>query len=272
MSNPFATPSLGSGSFLPEDYVAQKAETRGNIIILALFALVLAGVVGAFMVTNRSWQALKTRQTEVKTAYEAESKKMDQLKALENQRQEILEKAEVTAALAERVPRWALLAELTLRMPLDVQRDQLSFKSRRLEAPPPAIANTAGVRSLVGANQPKKDEAPKPQPPRFECQLTLAGTAERNNDVADYIAALRQSPVLEDVELQYIREAKSDDRLVRRFELVAKVRQDVNSKTLSDSLSKLVAQREEALSQGNSETPSQADADANTNAPNGQER
>ncbi len=271
MSNPFSTPSLGSGSFLPEDYVAQKAETRGNIIILALFAVVLAGIVGAFMVTNRSWQALKSHQVEVKAAYEAESKKMDQLKALETQRQEILEKAEITAALAERVPRWALLAELTLRMPLDVQRDQLTLKSRRLEAAAP-VANTSGVRSLVGgANQPKKDEAPKPQPPKFECQLTLAGTAERNNDVADYIAALRMSPVLDDVELQFIREAKSDDRLVRKFELVAKVRQDVDSKVLSDSLTKLVAQREQALTDRASQPGQQADAAQPTNAPSGQE-
>ncbi|NJS14467.1 MAG: arylesterase [Sphingopyxis sp.] len=47
---------------------------------------------------------------------------------------------------------------------------------------------------------------------------------------------MRESPVLKDVELQFIREGKEDDRVVRKFELLALVRNDVDSKALGDSL------------------------------------
>ncbi len=251
MSNPFTKPMNQGGSFLPEDYVARKAETRANIITLALFALVMAGVTGAFVVTTRTWHGLRQQQQTLRAEYEVEAKKIDQLKALEAKRQEVLEKAELTAALAERVPRWALLAELTLRMPAEMRRDMLTFKGKRVTAPSAAPAAGGATRSLMGnaakgAKPAAPAEKPKPVPPQFEYQLTLAGTANSNNEIADYIAALRESPVLKDVELQFIREGKENDRVVRKFELLALVRNDVDSKSLGDSLTALVAAKEAA--------------------------
>lgn len=251
MSNPFAKQMNQGGSFLPEDYVARKAETRANIITLSLFALVMAGVTGAFVVTTRTWHGLRQQQQALRAEYEVEAKKIDQLKALEAKRQEVLEKAELTAALAERVPRWALLAELTLRMPSEMRRDMLTFKGKRVTAAAAAPAAGGATRSLMGnaakgAKPAAPAEKPKPTPPQFEYQLTLAGTAGSNNEIADYIAALRESPVLKDVELQFIREGKESDRVVRKFELLALVRNDVDSKALGDSLTALVAAREAA--------------------------
>src|SRR4051812_3058349 len=107
MSNPFSPVSPASNSFLPEDYVARKTETRVNVLILGLFALVLGGVVAAFVVTNQRWQALRQRQANVNEQCVLEGHKIEQLNALENQRAQMMEKAEITAALVERVPRWA---------------------------------------------------------------------------------------------------------------------------------------------------------------------
>jgi Tfp pilus assembly protein PilN len=262
MSNPFASKVNQGGSFLPEDYVARKAETRANIITLSLFALVMAGVTGAFVVTTRTWHGLRQQQQALRAEYEVEAKKIDQLKALEAKRMEVLEKAELTAALAERVPRWALLAELTLRMPTEMRRDMLTFKGKRVTAAAAAAAPAAGgaTRSLMGnAAKGAKPGAPapkpKPVPPQFEYQLTMAGTANSNNEIADYIAALRESPVLKDVELQFIREGKEDDKIVRKFELLAMVRNDVDSKALGDSLTALVAAREAAKAAEPAPTP-----------------
>ena len=53
MSNPFRPVAPASSSFLPEDYIARKTESRVNIMILTLFMLVMAGVVGAFLVTHK---------------------------------------------------------------------------------------------------------------------------------------------------------------------------------------------------------------------------
>lgn len=252
MSSPFGKPGAGGGSFLPSDYVEKKAEFRANLITLLLFAIVMAGVVGAFLATQRKLQKVTERHQQAIEAYKAESVKMEQLKALEAQRTAVLEKAEITAALAERVPRWTVLAELTLRMPLDMRRDQLIVKSKRIEqkpvTPPPAQGTAATmVKTLTGQQTATEPERPKVLPPRFESQVTMAGTAERNNDVADYIASLKDSPVLDQVELEFIREAKEGDKVVRKFQIVAMLRQDVPAEQISKSLQALVKRREEKM-------------------------
>src|SRR5215813_10519693 len=104
-------------SFLPEDYLLRKKERRSNMISLSLFCIVMFGVIAAFFVTSRQWNDVKTRQAKINTEYTAESKKIDQLNVLEAQKREMMEKAEITAALIERVPRSILLAEIINRMP-----------------------------------------------------------------------------------------------------------------------------------------------------------
>src|SRR5882724_13449714 len=133
MSNLFRPVSPASSSFLPEDYIARKTETRVNILILGLFAMVLGGVVAAFVVTNRHWHEIRARQANVNDQWALEGKKMDQLRSLEAQRAQMMEKAEITAALVERVPRWAVLGEVTLRMPVDMRLDSLIIKSTRTD-------------------------------------------------------------------------------------------------------------------------------------------
>src|SRR3982751_241451 len=118
MSNPFRPVAPASSSFLPEDYIARKTETRVNVLILGLFALVLGGVVAAFVVTNRHWKDIRDRQQNVNEQWALEGAKMEELKKLEDQRAQMMEKAPITAALGERVPRWAVLGALTLRRPL----------------------------------------------------------------------------------------------------------------------------------------------------------
>ena len=44
---------MPNASFLPEDYLALKAERRTNLISLTLFGLVMNSVVGAFFVNNK---------------------------------------------------------------------------------------------------------------------------------------------------------------------------------------------------------------------------
>lgn len=275
MSSPFGKPTAAGGSFLPSDYVEKKAEFRANLITLLLFAVVMAGVVGAFIATQGKLQRVNERQKQAVEAYQAEAAKMEQLKSLEAQRTAVLEKAEITAALVERVPRWTVLAELTLRMPLEMRRDLLTVKSKRIEQKPivPATPQTstasAVVKTLTGQSTQAEPEKPRVLPPRFEYQLTLAGTAERNNNIADYIASLKSSPVLNNVELEFIREAKESDTIVRKFQIVAMLNTDVDAKVLSDSLQNLVKKREETLAARNDKHKAGAPKSADANAGNG---
>ena len=252
MSNPFRPVAPSSNSFLPEDYVARKTETRVNVLILSLFALVMAGVVGAFVVTNQRWQKLRDQQTLVNEQFKLEGKKIEVLKGLEGQRAQMMEKAEITASLLDRVPRWAVLGEVTLRTPMGMRLDSLAIKSTRTD---PVVVQTApekkpAVKTLadkIKGAPPPTPERPKVQPTMFTYAMTIVGGADHNAEVADFIGALKSSPIFDKVELTYIREATVQGRTFRKFELSANIRTDTDTAVLAASLQQLKAERTAAL-------------------------
>lgn len=253
MKNPLAPTSSLQGSFLPEDYITRRNELRANLITLSLFAIVLAGVVGGFMVTTRSYHDVRRHRERVEAAFKAESVKIDEIKKLEAQRAQMMEKAEITATLAERIPRWALLGEVVLRMPKDMKLETFQLKSKRMDAAVTATGAAApklAVKNLkadkaekVDPKKKKAEEKPKATPPKYEYTLTLSGSAERNSDIADFLTALRASPVLETIDMNFIRESKEKDRELRKFEFTGTLKQRPDSETIASSLRDLVAQR-----------------------------
>lgn len=263
MVNPFKIAPSGGGSFLPEDYVHRKAEVRMNFLGLALFAVVMLGVVGAFFVTNHRWAAIREKQKTIGASYEQEAQKIEQLKTLESQRATMMEKAEITTALIERVPRSVLLAQLITTMPKDVTLLEFSLKSKRLDTPikeaetaktkKPVVKSIdkGGEKAKAGAKPGGKtagkdtkskdapaEEKPKIRPPKFEYTLTLIGVAGVNNDIADYLAKLKSSTILENVDLQYIRETTMNNNPMRRFEIQAGIRAEADARHMGDQLDK----------------------------------
>ena len=150
MLNPFQASQVKSTSFLPEDYVARRAQTRFTIAIMALWMIVMVGMGGAFWLINGAWKVLRTRQEGVSTEYAQESARLDQLKQLESQRAAIMGKADITAALIERVPRYAMLGELSLRRPADLKLDTFELKSTRIAPPAPPAPNSAPAGGIAG--------------------------------------------------------------------------------------------------------------------------
>ncbi len=232
-------PGMG-GSFLPEDYVEKKAENRNLAIAVFLFVVVTLGVVAAFFVTNRQWTSVKARQHEINQAYATETKKIEQLKELEAQKAEMLDKAEVTTALIEKVPRSILLAEMINRMPQNLTLTELNLKSKRvIEAKPkekPA-PSTAKPRSLAsarpGAGGAKSNEplpAPKPQAPKYEFKLEILGLAGADEEVADYHRALSDCPLLDKVEILYSGDVKISDVNMRKFRIEASLRGNADAR------------------------------------------
>jgi Tfp pilus assembly protein PilN len=256
MANPFASTSPTPGSFLPEEYIRSRSESRANILTLSLFAVTLACVLGAFVATKTQVQNLQARKARVNEQFRLAGEKIEQLKELERQQAQMMEKADITAALIEKVPRWAVLGEISLRVPKDMKLELLQIKSTRIEPPkPPPATKAPAVKSLTGKfagavkGESPKDPPPLPraQAPRFEYALTIEGSAPRNNDIADFLTSLKLSPVLDKVETPFIREQRDGDREVRRFQITAVVRPSLDTAVLGSSLRQLVAARTEDL-------------------------
>lgn len=231
------------GSFLPEDYLRRKAERRSIIISLALFAIVTMGVVGAFFVTHQQWNSVKARQAAINKEYALETQKIEQLNKLEAQKAEMLEKADITTALVEKVPRSILLAELINRMPKQLTLTEFAIKSKRINDTPKPTNAKAKTRSLAGPqskaaakakSKEKEAEAEKPKPvaPKFEYKLEIVGLSVTDDDVADYVTALNLCPLLQKVDLIYSGSHTVDELTMRKFRIEAMIRATADARQI----------------------------------------
>lgn len=213
-------------SFLPEDYVEKQSSSRANALALGLFAIVMVGVIAAFFVTTRRWETVRAEQSKINELYAQEAKKIEQLKALESQRSQMLDKAEITTALTERIPRSALLEQIVNRCPDDsLAFSELELKSKRIE-PPKEVHKADGkapaVKSLTDAKKDVKDEKKDPvRAPKFEYSLTINGLAQRNTDVTDFLAKLGECNLLDRPDLPFIDTVKVDQTTFRKFQITA---------------------------------------------------
>lgn len=230
----------GGSSFLPKDYVQGRQESRFVAVTVSLFLVVMLGVVGAFLVTNRRWSSVRHQQQTIATQYESETAKLEQLKTLETQREEMLSKARITTALLENAPRSVLLAELVTTLPEDATLLSVSLASKRVKASPVAAAaeevskvkSRTGAKPKAGAEQPAK---PVILPPKFEFTLTISGVAPTNNEVADYLKRLQESPLLEKVELNFIEHTMMEDLELRRFEIQARLPENADARKVDEA-------------------------------------
>jgi Tfp pilus assembly protein PilN len=222
-----APPALNAGgsSFLPSEYVSGKNEHRANVMALVLLGVVTCGTVAAFAVTNRRWESIRDEHRMIAAHFKEEEQKIEQLKELERQRLEMVEKAEVVNALVDRVPRSVLMAELTRDLPAGMLLTGVQLDGKRVvTAPPPpdpAKSGGSGRRSL--RDKGKKAEEPaepaRVPPPVFEHTVTVDGRARLNNDVADYFGRLRGSPLFSSAELVSIEQSRGGDGMERTFRL-----------------------------------------------------
>lgn len=236
-TNPGKNPAA---SFMPEDYLQRKDEARANAINLVLFGVVLFGVIGAFFVTNQQWSSVRARQAQINQEYTAETQKLEQLRLLEAQKREMIEKAEITAALIEKVPRSILMAELINRMPEHLSLSEVSLQSRRIKEEPKKLANGAQPKSLSArpstpakpGQPPAPEDMPRPRPPKLEFTVVLLGIASTDEEVANFHTALKECPLLDQVEMVSSMETKVDETPMRKFRLEAQIRVDADARRI----------------------------------------
>jgi Tfp pilus assembly protein PilN len=212
-------------SFLPEDYLDQKAERRTNLISLSLFGIVMVSVFAAFLVTNRQWSQVKSARASINEQYEHAAAQIETLNELEQQKNQMLTKARLAAALVERVPRSILLAELINRMPnrlglLEFELESQVVKPARERPGRRATTSRLGPkRAMTREEAAKLQEEKKIEPPRYHVSLRMVGVAPTDVEVSQYISQLNAYPLLKDVNLEYSEERKFEGEKMRQFEI-----------------------------------------------------
>jgi Tfp pilus assembly protein PilN len=216
-----------SGSFLPDDYIAQRAELRTNVISIALFVVVMFSVLLAFLVTHQNRSDVKSQQVLINTRYQKAASEIRELTELEEQKSETLNKAELAAALVERVPRSNLLAELINRMPDRLSLLEFELTSEKLK---PVILRTESKDQRTGRLAPQRGktreeaaESSKVQAPRYRVEVALVGVAPTDLEVSRYLAELNSSKLLRDVTLEYSEEKEVEGHTMRQFSITMRL-------------------------------------------------
>jgi len=218
-----STKTNDGNSFLPSDYVRGKGQARASMFAILLFVLVLAGVIGAFFVNHQRWNRVRDEQQVVTASFKEETAKIEQLKALEEQRVILTDKAEVVTALKDRVPRSVLMGEIVRGIGSGITLTEINLEGERVKPPAPVPTAKGAVKSIgvsgVGNGKDQKPVKPKVHPPKFKFSMTVDGLSENNDDIADYLASLKESPLLGLVELQYINQTLIDSIEYRKFRI-----------------------------------------------------
>ncbi len=214
-------------SFLPEDYLQKKIARRTNAICITLFALVMAGVIGAFLVTDRQRAEVRSLQEEVNTSFQEAARRLEQLDQLQIDKKIMMQRRKVAAVLVERVPRSVILAELTNRMPSTLSLLEFDMETKVLRsAPRPKTAiqreaekNQKNRKKLAQANQP--DIKPT------ELTLSLVGVAPTDLEVSQFLAMLNQHELFQNIFLRYSEGSVVQEREMRKFEIEMTLNQNI---------------------------------------------
>lgn len=232
-------PNIASPSFMPTDYVRGKHQVRANFFALVLFTLVMAGVIGAFVVNHQRWRTVREQSEIISAQFKEEAAKIEQLKALESQRASLLDRAEVVTALIDRVPRSVLMAEVVRDLPEGLTLTLVGLDGERVRPPAPTpdpkarATNTRSLTTRAAAKDEKKPEPEKVLPPRFRHTVTIEGLSVDNEKIADYLGSIKSSPLFTDVELALITGTTVDSVGYRRFKMTMRLREQANARQVA---------------------------------------
>lgn len=239
-------------TFLPEDYVAQTAERRTNLLSVVLFGVVMSAVFGAFLVTNRQWSQVRTEQVRINAETEKAAADIRKMQDLEEKRGQMIEKAELAMTLIEPIPRSVLLALLVNAMPERLSLLDFELRSEEIKKPKrptaaadpkkPAAASAPKVagRAKTKAEAAKADgnakEGPKAEPVRHLIGVTMTGVAPTDLDVSRYMNALSANSILRAVRLEATEEKLVDGMTVRQFRISMRIDPEADVRLLKQSI------------------------------------
>lgn len=210
-------------SFLPEDYLERRVARRTNMICISLFVVVMAGLVGAFFMKAHESRLMRAQQQNVDHRFAEAAKRLDQLQKLQQKKQQMIEKAKVTSALVEKIPRSTLLAELINNMPTRLSLLTLNLTTKTVRPRRPRTAIERAKR-----REKKKMDAFKVRVPKTIMTISLVGVAPTDVDVSQYMTNLSKQPLFNNVSLSYSEQATIQGRTMRKFGIQMGVNENVN--------------------------------------------
>jgi len=200
--------------FVPDDYIQRKESRRANYFYLVLLAVIVVGITGAFSIIKVRQHAVANEAKAVDARMAIVQQAVKQLEQLQIKKQEMMKTALLTAELIEPVPRSLIIALLTNFLPDSVSLSKIDI-----------VQKAPSNQKLSQYDAARAAAAQKPSGQDFITELEIEGLAASDIGVADYIANLSKSNMLENVSLV---QSKQKDTVggssYREFKLTAQIR------------------------------------------------
>ena len=206
-------------SFLPDDYLARKAQRRTNVIFAILFLLTVGAAGAAFTHAKKGVKVAREANEIARNDKAQAARPIEQFQKLQEKQRTMAMQAELTSSLIEKVPRSFLLAEMTNSLPTGVSLVDLVLDSRKKVAAPAPPAPKGSFEVKAPGSAGAKPAAPQVQPIMYDVTMKVTGIASNDVQVAQFITKLNASRLLKDVNLVISDEFKSGDDKLRKFQI-----------------------------------------------------
>jgi len=227
-------------NLLPDDYIERRRQHRANVMCLCLFAVVLIGVIGAWLVSEQSRRRTLEVRDRVDASYADAVRLIDQMKELQSQRAKMLAKAEVASSLVERVPRSYLLAQIANALPTGACLVEFSLVPKEVRV----AATPAEPRASAKFSRAAKGADPGER--RLVGLIEIVGRAATDVQVAQFMANLLRQPLLDSVELGYSEEKIIDRTPLREFKITMILKPNVDVIELTPQARRVAPAEDEA--------------------------
>ncbi len=144
-------------NLLPEEYIRRQRAQRSNRLCLYLFVVVMAGVLAAAVVSQRTGENTRGVLDRVDAQYRQAASMMNELGQLQARKKAMLEKAQSTSTLLERVPRSYLLAVVTNSLPPKASLQEINLYPKQIiTSVDPAKDAKFAAKSGKGSAPPRR--------------------------------------------------------------------------------------------------------------------
>ncbi|MCD6365740.1 MAG: hypothetical protein J7M14_07680, partial [Planctomycetes bacterium] len=172
-------------NLLPDDYIKRRLQSRANIVCLGLFVVIIVAIICAYWVTSASVRRTVEVRDRINAKYIEATRLIEQMQQLEAQKSLMLQKAQATALLVERVPRSVLLAVITNARPDNTSLLQISLTTTKQNSPAKGQLTTDAKSVLTTQS---REEAATAAARIVE--MTISGLTTTDANVAKFMANL----------------------------------------------------------------------------------
>jgi len=187
-------------SFLPDDYLARKAQRRTNIFCGVLFTVVMTAIGVTFSITEKKVRQVERQHDVVEADYAEAAKRIEQVQQLQAKQRQMAHQAELTSSLLEKVPRSFVLAEITNALPAGVSLVDFAMDSKVHQGAAPPPKQGFETKAFTPGQTPPKTE-PVMEAKTYDVTMKLTGLATTDVQVAQFISKLSSSSLFRDVNL-----------------------------------------------------------------------